>query len=92
MPDPMDRTQALQNDEARRAYEDGGPEELARYLRRLDELFAGRALPDRRRGPRPGQRRRSLGPPGRAITRGRPGARPARWAVMGRRRTTCPAS
>jgi signal transduction histidine kinase len=33
------RTQALQLEGARRAYREGGPEELARYLRRLDELF-----------------------------------------------------
>jgi two-component system sensor histidine kinase CpxA len=33
------RTQALQLEGARRAYEEGGPDRLAAYLRRLDELF-----------------------------------------------------
>jgi signal transduction histidine kinase len=39
MPDMMDRTQALQVEGARKALEDGGPDELLRYLRRLDQLF-----------------------------------------------------
>ena len=39
-PDMMDRTQALQNEGARKALEDGGSDELARYLQRLNELFA----------------------------------------------------
>ena len=39
MHDRMDRTQALQNEGARQALESGGPDELLRYLRRLDELF-----------------------------------------------------
>lgn len=33
------RMQVLQLEGARRAYDEGGPEQLARYLRRLDELF-----------------------------------------------------
>ena len=37
--DMIAKTQALQLDEARRAYEDGGPEGLAAFLRRLDLLF-----------------------------------------------------
>jgi signal transduction histidine kinase len=73
MPDRMDRTQALQNEGARQALADGGPDELARYLRRLDELFeaehflvdaAGRDLVD-------GTDRSPL--QARAFTKGRPG-------------------
>jgi len=39
-PDMMDRTQAFQNEGARKALTEGGPEELDRYLQRLNELFA----------------------------------------------------
>lgn len=41
-PDRVDliaRMQTLQLESARRAYDEGGPERLAQYLRRLDELF-----------------------------------------------------
>jgi signal transduction histidine kinase len=38
-PDMMSKTQTLQIELARRALEDGGPEGLGRYLRRLDEIF-----------------------------------------------------
>ena len=38
-PDMMDKTQALQLEGGMRALEDGGPEELAFYLRTLDEIF-----------------------------------------------------
>jgi signal transduction histidine kinase len=37
--DFMERVQALQIEGARRAYDEGGPAQLARYMRRLDELF-----------------------------------------------------
>jgi signal transduction histidine kinase len=76
MPDRMDRTQALQNEGARKALEEGGPDELARYLLRLDELFeaehflvdaAGRDLVD-------GTDRSPL--QARAMTKGRPGHAP----------------
>jgi signal transduction histidine kinase len=72
----MDRTQALQNEGARQALADGGPDELLRYLRRLDELFeaehflvdaAGRDLVD-------GTDRSPL--KARAHTKGRPGGPP----------------
>ncbi len=81
MPDRMDRTQALQNEGARKALEDGGPEELLRYLRRLDQLFnaehflvdaKGRDLVD-------GTDRAAL--QARAFTKGRPGEPPG---AMGR--------
>jgi signal transduction histidine kinase len=39
MDDMMTKTQDLQIDGARRALDTGGPDELARYLRRLNELF-----------------------------------------------------
>ena len=39
-PDMMDKTQALQLEGARKALEEGGPDELTAYLRRLDEIFA----------------------------------------------------
>ena len=39
MPDMMDKTQALQLEGARKALEDGGPDGLTAYLRRLDEIF-----------------------------------------------------
>jgi two-component system, OmpR family, sensor kinase len=38
-PDMMSKTQTLQLELARRALEDGGPEGLSRYLRKLDEIF-----------------------------------------------------
>jgi signal transduction histidine kinase len=40
MPDMMDRTQALQNESARKLLDNGGTDELVRYLQRLNELFA----------------------------------------------------
>jgi two-component system sensor histidine kinase CpxA len=39
MDDMMGKTQALQLEGARKALDQGGSDELARYLRRLDELF-----------------------------------------------------
>jgi signal transduction histidine kinase len=83
MPDMIDRTQALQNEGARKALEDGGPDELTRYLRRLDELFAaehflvdaaGRDLVD-------GTDRSPL--LARAFTKGRPGGPPGGMGRLG---------
>jgi signal transduction histidine kinase len=77
MSDRMDQTQALQNEGARKALEDGGLDELVRYLRRLDELFEaehflvdakGRDLVD-------GTDRSPL--QARAFTKGRPGMHPS---------------